>query len=142
MYMCLHRRSGIVPALTSWAQLEAVVGAEKRLKLIARDIVEHLEKRLEAMDGKAMVVCMSRRIAVELYRELVKLRPKWHSDADDAGPQGAHACSMSRELRMKRPTEQSRILPVIGPGTSVQSPSHGHHDRWLKVGQQFLTPAV
>ena len=70
---------------TKWAQLEAVVGAEKRLSLIARDIVEHFEKRLEAMDGKAMIVCMSRRIAVDLYREIAKLRPAWHSDADEAG---------------------------------------------------------
>jgi len=68
---------------TKWAQLEAVVGAAKRLALVARDIVEHFEKRCEAMDGKAMVVCMSRRICVELYRELVKLRPAWH-DEDDA----------------------------------------------------------
>ncbi|MCC6728752.1 MAG: type I restriction endonuclease subunit R, partial [Chthonomonadales bacterium] len=68
---------------TRWAQLEAVVGAEKRLELVARDIVEHFEKRLEAMDGKAMVVCMSRRICVELHRELVKLRPEWQ-DEDDA----------------------------------------------------------
>jgi type I restriction enzyme R subunit len=67
---------------SKWAQLEAIVGAEKRLRLIAQDIVEHFEKRLEAMDGKAMVVCMSRRICVELYRELVRLRPDWH-DADD-----------------------------------------------------------
>ena len=70
---------------TKWAQLEAVVGAEKRLSLVARDIVEHLEKRLEAMDGKAMIVCMSRRIAVDLYREIAKLRPVWHSDSDEAG---------------------------------------------------------
>lgn len=55
---------------TKWAQLEAIVGSEKRLKLIARDIVGHFEKRLDAMDGKAMVVCMSRRICVELYREI------------------------------------------------------------------------
>jgi len=68
---------------TKWAQLEAVVGAEKRIKLVAQDIVEHFESRLEAMDGKAMVVCMSRRICVELYRELVRLRPAWH-DEDDA----------------------------------------------------------
>ena len=54
-----------------------MVGAEKRLKLIAQDLVEHFEKRLEAMDGKAMVVCMSRRIGVELYREIVALRPAW-----------------------------------------------------------------
>jgi len=70
---------------SKWAQLEAVVGAEKRLALVARDIVEHLEKRLEAMDGKAMIVCMSRRICVELYRELVKLRPAWAADDDAQG---------------------------------------------------------
>ncbi|MER3417412.1 MAG: DEAD/DEAH box helicase, partial [Gemmataceae bacterium] len=70
---------------TKWAQLEAIVGAEKRLKLVARDIVEHFERRLEALDGKTMVVCMSRRICVELYREIVKLRPHWHHDDDDKG---------------------------------------------------------
>jgi len=70
---------------TKWAQLEAIVGAEKRLRLIAQDIVEHFEKRLEAMDGKAMVVCMSRRICVELYREFVRLRPEWHAEEDERG---------------------------------------------------------
>ncbi len=70
---------------TKWAQLEAIVGAEKRLKLVAQDIVEHFEKRLEAMDGKAMIVCMSRRICVELYREIVRLRPQWAGEDDDKG---------------------------------------------------------
>jgi type I restriction enzyme R subunit len=70
---------------SKWAQLEAIVGAEKRLKLIAADIVEHFDKRLEAMDGKAMVVCMSRRICVELYREIVALRPDWQHTDDDRG---------------------------------------------------------
>ena len=70
---------------TKWAQLEAIVGAEKRLRLVAQDIVEHFEKRLEALDGKAMVVCMSRRICVELYREIVRLRPDWEDEADDRG---------------------------------------------------------
>jgi type I restriction enzyme R subunit len=70
---------------TKWAQLEAVVGAEKRLKLIARDIVSHFENRLEAMDGKAMIVCMSRRICVELYRAIVALRPEWNHAEDDKG---------------------------------------------------------
>ena len=60
---------------TKWAQLEAIVGADKRLDLVARDIVEHFAKRLEALEGKAMVVCMSRRICVELYRKIVALRP-------------------------------------------------------------------
>lgn len=70
---------------TKWAQLEAVVGSEKRLSLIAKDIVEHFEKRLEAMEGKAMIVCMSRRICVELYREIAKLRPAWSTEADETG---------------------------------------------------------
>jgi type I restriction enzyme, R subunit len=70
---------------SKWAQLEAVVGSENRLKLVARDLVEHFENRLAVMDGKAMVVVMSRRIAVELYREIVALRPAWHSKDDDQG---------------------------------------------------------
>ena len=70
---------------TKWAQLEAVVGAEKRLKQVAQDIVNHYEQRMEALEGKAMMVCMSRRICIDLYRELVRLRPDWHSDDDDQG---------------------------------------------------------
>ena len=70
---------------TKWAQLEAVVGAENRLRLVAQDIVDHFEQRLEALNGKAMVVCMSRRICIDLYRELVRLRPDWHQEADDKG---------------------------------------------------------
>ncbi len=62
---------------TKWAALEALVGSEKRIKLIAQDIVNHWEERLAAMDGKALIVCMSRRICVELYKELVRLRPEW-----------------------------------------------------------------
>ena len=70
---------------TKWAQLEAIVGAEQRLKCVARDIIEHFEHRLEALDGKAMVVCMSRRICIDLYRELVCLRPDWEHADDDKG---------------------------------------------------------
>jgi type I restriction enzyme R subunit len=70
---------------SKWAQLEAVVGSENRIKLIARDLVEHFDNRLAAMDGKAMVVVMSRRIAVELYRELALLRPEWAVEDDAAG---------------------------------------------------------
>ncbi len=68
-----------------WAQLEAVVGSENRTKLVARDLVEHFENRLTVMDGKAMVVVMSRRIAVELYKELIALRPEWHGEGDEQG---------------------------------------------------------
>jgi type I restriction enzyme, R subunit len=70
---------------TKWAKIEVIVGAEKRLKLVAKDIVEHFEQRLEAMDGKAMVVCMSRRICMDLHDEIAKLRPDWYYDDDDKG---------------------------------------------------------
>jgi len=70
---------------SKWAQLEAVVGSENRVKLIARDLVEHYENRLATMEGKAMIVCMSRRICVELYRAITALRPKWQHDEDDQG---------------------------------------------------------
>ena len=70
---------------TRWAQLEAIVGAEQRVRLIAEDIVEHYEQRLDAIEGKAMVVCMSRRICIDIYRELVRLRPDWEHPDDDKG---------------------------------------------------------
>jgi len=68
-----------------WARQEAVAGAEKRVSLIAKDIVEHFERRQEAIDGKAMIVCMSRRICAEMYEAIIKLRPEWHDPDDDKG---------------------------------------------------------
>lgn len=70
---------------SKWSRLEALAGAESRVKTLAKDIVSHFEKRQEAILGKAMIVTMSRRIAVELYEEIVKLRPDWHSEDDDKG---------------------------------------------------------
>lgn len=73
---------------SKWARLEAIVGANERVKQIAKDIVEHFEKRDQAQEnegGKAMVVAMSRRIAIDLYKEIVELRPEWHSDDLMAG---------------------------------------------------------
>jgi type I restriction enzyme, R subunit len=72
-------------AKSRWARLEAIVGAEDRLDLIAKDIVEHWEKRREAMIGKAMIVAMSRRIAVQLYARIVALRPDWHDEDPKRG---------------------------------------------------------
>lgn len=66
-------------AKAKWAQLEAIVGHRDRLKIVATDLVDHFEKRREAFEGKGMVVCMSRRIAVELYEEIIKIRPDWHN---------------------------------------------------------------
>ena len=68
-----------------WSTVEALVGSKKRLSLIAADLVRHLEARVDALDGKAMAVCMSRRICVDLYNEIVALRPEWHSDDDATG---------------------------------------------------------
>jgi len=68
---------------SKWAALEALVGDPKRIALVAADLVQHYERRLEAMDGKAMVVCMSRRICVDLYKAIIKLRPDWASAQDD-----------------------------------------------------------
>jgi len=70
---------------SKWPQLEAVVGSDKRVKLVAHDLVDHFEKRLETMEGKAMVVCMSRRICVELYKAITALQPRWHHNDDDKG---------------------------------------------------------
>ncbi|MCP5415134.1 MAG: type I restriction endonuclease subunit R [Chromatiaceae bacterium] len=68
-----------------WSNVEAIVGAPSRLTLVAEDLVRHYEDRVQAMDGKAMIVCMSRRICVALYDEIIKLRPDWHSSDDENG---------------------------------------------------------
>jgi type I restriction enzyme R subunit len=91
---------------TKWAQLEAIVGAEMRLKLVAADIVAHFEERLEAMDGKAMVVCMSRRICMDLHDEIAKLRPGWHHRDDEKG-----------------------ILKVVMTGNASEGPRVAEHAR-------------
>jgi type I restriction enzyme, R subunit len=70
---------------TKWSALEALVGTDRRVHLIAKDLIEHFEARLEAMEGKAMLVCMSRRICVDLYKALTALRPEWHDSSDDKG---------------------------------------------------------
>jgi len=70
---------------SKWARLEAMVGTEERLGLVAKDIIEHFERRTEILEGKAMVVVMSRRIAVELYDQIIKLRPGWHGGKDEDG---------------------------------------------------------
>ena len=68
-----------------WTRLEAIVGSPNRIKKLAEDIVNHYEEKSKAIDGKAMVVCMSRKICVDLYEQIVTLRPSWHSDDDTKG---------------------------------------------------------
>jgi type I restriction enzyme R subunit len=67
-------------AKAKWTKLEAIIGNEKRIKNLAQDVVSHFEKRQDVFDGKAMIVAMSRRIAVNLYNEIIALRPGWHDD--------------------------------------------------------------
>lgn len=70
---------------SKWSRLEALAGAEQRIQKLAADMVNHFEAREKAMFGKSMIVVMSRRIAIDIYQEIVKLRPDWHSDDDDKG---------------------------------------------------------
>ncbi len=70
---------------SKWARLEAMVGTEKRINLVARDIVKHFRERLEIMDGKGMIVCMSRRICVDVYNAITKIHPEWHDTDDNKG---------------------------------------------------------
>jgi len=71
--------------VSKWAQMEKLVGAPHRLTLLAEDLVRHAEERLSALQGKVMIVCMSRRICVDLYNAMVKIRPAWHDDTLEAG---------------------------------------------------------
>jgi len=68
-----------------WSTVEALVGSDKRIELVAKDLVEHYENRVSALDGKAMIVCMSRRICIKLHNAIVKLRPEWYSEDINEG---------------------------------------------------------
>jgi type I restriction enzyme R subunit len=113
-----------------WASVEALVGSEKRLALVAEDLVKHFEDRVAALEGKAMIVCMSRRICVALYDAIVKLRPQWHSDDDDAGaikvvmtgaasdppawqPHIGKRPKTRRELQAKRAKDPNDALKIV-----------------------------
>ncbi len=106
---------------TKWSTLEKVVGTEERIKKIAEDFVKHWETRLDILDGKAMIVAMSRRIAVELHREIVKLRPSWY-DSDDA----------------------KGIIKVIMTGSASDGPEWQEHirnkERRDRIGDRFKDP--
>lgn len=117
-------------AKAKWARLEAIVGNEKRLKNLARDIVTHFEQRQSVNEGKGMIVAMSRRIAVELYNEIIALRPDWHSDelkkgvlkvvmtassADGPAMQRHHTTKTDREVlaeRFKDPDDPLKLVIV------------------------------
>ena len=107
---------------SKWAALEALVGDPKRIALIASDLVAHFEKRIEAMDGKAMVVCMSRRICVDLCNAIIKLRPDWTSAKnDDSEAENGKAC----------------IVKVVITGSAEDGPDWQTHIRNKEKRRNF-----
>ncbi len=120
--------AGEMKAKSKWTQMEALIGSERRIKNIAQDIVSHFEARQEVFAGKGMIVCMSRRIAADLYGEIVKLRPTWHSDdlnkgvikvvmtaASSDGPVMAkhHTNKQQRKLLAERMKDDSDELKLV-----------------------------
>lgn len=100
-------------AKTKWTKLEAIVGQPERLKNLARDIVTHYEKRAEFFDGKAMIVTMSRRIAVALYDEIINLRPQWHSEDLKSGTlKVVMTSSSSDKLAFDPEDPESLVIPA------------------------------
>jgi len=113
-----------------WTQLEALIGSSDRIKHLAEDIINHFEQRQEVFTGKAMIVSMSRRIAADLYREIINIRPEWHSDdlkkgiikvvmtsASSDGPEISkhHTNKDQRRIlsdRMKNPDDELKIVIV------------------------------
>ncbi|AAM31900.1 DEAD/DEAH box helicase [Methanosarcina mazei] len=113
-----------------WTQLEALIGSEARIKQIAKDIVTHFEQRQEVFEGKGMIVAMSRRIAADLYDEVIKIKPEWHSDdlrkgaikvvmtsASSDGPKISkhHTTKDQRRIlaeRMKNPEDELKLVIV------------------------------
>ena len=110
---------------SKWAALEALVGDPKRIALVASDMVAHYEKRLEAMDGKAMIVCMSRRIAVDLYNAIIALRPEWASAGDELSAEEGKKC----------------VVKVVMTGSAEDGPDWQPHirskDKRRKLATRF-----
>jgi type I restriction enzyme R subunit len=111
---------------TKWAALEALVGNPKRIDLIAADLVKHYERRLEAMEGKAMIVCMSRRICVEMCNAIIKLRPEWASGPNDDD------------------NEKSCVAKIVMTGSAEDGPDWQQHirnkEKRRKLAARFKDP--
>ena len=152
---------------SKWAALEAMVGDDDRIKVLAKDLVEHFETRCEAMDGKGMIVCMSRRICVDLYNEIIKLRPHWHNgesmDATGiilvAGPRASkkqirqmvadNTCKRSERFNnatdASKPADDDRgVVKVIMTGSAADGAEWQQHirskERRKKLASDFKDP--
>ena len=117
-------------AKAKWTQLETLIGSKDRLKQVARDIIGHFEQRQEVFEGKSMIVTMSRRIAADLYKEIINIKPKWHNDnlkkgvikvvmtsASSDGPEISkhHTTKDQRRVladRMKDPEDELKLVIV------------------------------
>ena len=100
-------------AKAKWTRLEAIVGHPERLKNLASDIVRHYESRVSVMNGKAMIVAMSRRIAVLLYDEIIKLRPHWESENLNEGClKVVMTSSSSDKLEMDLEDPDGLVIPA------------------------------
>jgi type I restriction enzyme, R subunit len=118
-----------------WTRLEAIVGNENRIRKIAEDLVYHFEQRNAVLDGKAMIVCMSRRICVELYEAITKIRPDWHSDDDENGTikvimTGSSSDALHLQAHIRNKSKRKAI------GERLKNPSDGLklvivRDMWL-----------
>jgi type I restriction enzyme R subunit len=118
-------------AKAKWARIEAIIGNKNRIKDISKDIVDHFSKRREVFEGKAMIVCMSRRIAVEMYEAIIKEKPEWHnedkrkgnikiimtsSSSDPLNWQIHNTSKLDREMladRFKDPEDELNIVIVV-----------------------------
>lgn len=109
---------------SKWARIEALVGTEPRLKQVASDLVDHFERRTEAIAGKGLVVCMSRSICARLYDEIIALRPSWHDESDDDGTikvvitgSAADSADLRPHIRNKKRNEaiKARLKDPVDP---------------------------
>ncbi len=109
---------------TKWAALEALVGDPKRIKVVAVDLVRHYEQRLEAIDGKAMIVCMSRRICIDLHKALIDLRPDWAgAQNDDLVAEAGKSC----------------VAKIIMTGSATDGPEWQPHIRTKERRRELAT---
>ena len=111
-------------AKAKWTQLEALVGSESRLRNVAQDIVQHFEARQEVFEGKAMIVTMSRRIAAELYEEIVRIRPDWHDEDKEKGAVKVimTASASDEEILVKHHTTKDERTRLAGRMRKADDP--------------------
>jgi type I restriction enzyme R subunit len=121
---------------SKWSRVEKVAGSPKRISRIAQDIVSHFEKRTSILEGKGMIVCMSRRICVDLHKEIAELRPEWYNEDDEKGTlkvvmTGSASDPKEWQEHIRNKIRRKRI------GDNFKEPSHDL--KLLIVRDMFLT---